>query len=215
MKILRTVLVVLALSLLGAFLVPSSQADEHDKRSIITISTPFEIPGGQILPAGTYVFSLFDSESDRHVVQIWNADGSQLIATVLAIDNIRLTPTDKSVMLFSERPGDQPNAIKVWFYPGDTFGQEFVYPKTRAQELADAGKEPVPALTTDSLPVIAELKTTPLISMKPGQTQEPLSQAQAPAQAQQLPKTASLIPLIALLGAGCIGLALVLKQVIS
>ena len=52
MRIVKTVLVVLALFLLGTFFVPSARADEGDKKTVITFSQPFEIPGGKVLPAG-------------------------------------------------------------------------------------------------------------------------------------------------------------------
>ena len=63
MKIVKTALVVLTLVLLGSVLVPGVRADEKDKKTVITFSQPFEIPGGQVLPAGTYTFLLFDSPS--------------------------------------------------------------------------------------------------------------------------------------------------------
>ena len=216
MKIVQTVVVVLALGLLGTLLVPSVRADEYDKKTVITFSQPFEVPGGKVLPAGTYTFKLMDSPADRHIVQIFNADGTQIFATILAINNYRLTATGKTVMLFSERPGDAPDALKAWFYPNNNFGQEFVYPKRRAIQLALAAKEPVPALTTDTLPVVAELKTAPIIAITPEQEEVPVAKViqTAPLVAEnELPRTASLLPLIALLGAASLGFAFVLKRI--
>lgn len=228
MKILRIVLVVLALSLLGSMFIPTVRADEHDKKTVITLSQPFEIPGGKILPAGTYTFVLFDSASDRNIVRIFNADGTKLFATILAINNFRLTATGKTVLSFSERPGDAPDALKAWFYPNNNWGQEFVYPKHRAIQLATAEKEPVPALTTDTLPVEAELKTAPIIAITPDQKEVPVAtviqtaplvaENRAPTtlsqtQPAELPKTASLLPLMALLGVASLGFALVLKRI--
>jgi hypothetical protein len=239
MKILRTALVVVSLLLLGSVLVPNVRADDADKKTIITFSQPFEIPGGKVLPAGTYTFLLFDSPSDRNIVRIFSADGTKLFATILAINNYRLTATGKTVMLFSERPADAPDALKAWFYPNNNWGQEFVYPKHRAIQLAVAEKEPVPALTLDTLPVEGELRTTPIIAVTPEQKEVPVAtviqtlplvaentatpapyaqatQIPQPAQAaetQQLPKTASLLPLMALLAVASLGFALVLKQI--
>jgi len=230
MKILRTALVVLSLVLLGSILVPGMRADEKDKKTVITFSQPFEIPGGQILPAGTYTFLLFDSPSDRNIVRIFSEDGTKLFATILSINNFRLTATGKTVMLFSERPADAPDAIKAWFYPNNQWGQEFVYPKRRAIQLAVAEKEPIPALTTDTLPVEAELKTTPIIAVTPEQKEVPVATviqtrplvaenttAPAPyaeaAQTKELPKTGSVVPLMALLGVAALGFAFVLKLI--
>jgi len=100
-----------------------------------TFSAPVEVPG-RVLPAGTYVFKLLDSPADRHVVQIFNKDETKPIAEVLAIPDERLQPRGKTVITFDERPGNSPEALRAWFYPGNTVGQEFVYPRSRAKEIA-------------------------------------------------------------------------------
>ncbi len=235
MKFVKTIFAVFALTLLGATLAPGARADEWNKKTIMTFSQPVEIPG-QILPAGTYTFVLLDSPSDRHIVQIFNADGSQIIATVLAINNYRLKPSGDTVVKFAERSGDNPEALKAWFYPGDNFGQEFVYPKQRAIELAAIVKEPVPALAADS-----DLKLVPIVAETPEQKEVPVAEAimvtPAPAETtpapvvretaaapvvetrtapvaetEQLPQTASQLPLIMLLGVSSLGAALALKR---
>jgi hypothetical protein len=236
MKFVKTIFAVLALTLLSATLVPGARADEWNKKTVLTFSQPIEIPG-QILPAGTYTFVLLDSPSDRHIVQIFNADGSQIITTVLAINNYRLKPTGDTVVKFAERSGDNPEALKAWFYPGDNFGQEFVYPKQRAIELAVIVKEPVPALAADTdikvVPIVAETpeqKEVPvseaiMVTPAPAETVTPAPVAQvttpapvvetAPApvvETQQLPQTASQLPLIVLLGLASLGAALALKR---
>jgi hypothetical protein len=114
----------------------------------VTFSAPVEIPG-QVLMAGTYVFKLLDSPSNRTIVQIFNKDQTKLFATVLAIPDYRLKPTGKTVITFDERPAGSPEAIKAWFYPGDEYGQEFVYPKTRAMQLAKVVKQPVPSMAAN------------------------------------------------------------------
>ena len=236
MKFVKTIFAVFALTLLGATLAPGARADEWNKKTVMTFSQPVEIPG-QILPAGTYTFVLADSPADRHIVQIFNADGSQIIATVLAINNYRLKPSGDSVVKFAERSGDNPEALKAWFYPGDNFGQEFVYPKQRAIELAVIVKEPIPALAADTdikvVPIVAEtpeqkeVPVTEVIMVTPAPaevvTPAPVVQATTPApvvetapapvvETQQLPQTASQLPLIVLLGLASLGAALGLKR---
>lgn len=112
-----------------------ANADEWDKKTVVTFNAPVEVPG-KVLPAGTYVFKLLDSPSDRHIVQIYDADEKKLYATILAVPDYRLKPTDKPVLRFEERPSGQPEALEAFFYPGDNFGQQFVYPHKRAVELA-------------------------------------------------------------------------------
>src|SRR5580700_4464638 len=111
------------LALSGTMFVPSAIADEWNRKTTITFSAPVEIPGVHlagwgVLPAGTYVFKIFDSQSDRHIVQIFNQDETVAYATILAIPNYRLRATSKTVMTFRERPAGQPEALRAWFYPG-------------------------------------------------------------------------------------------------
>jgi hypothetical protein len=102
MHINKTVFVAVALAALGAGVPSSARADQSDKRTYLTFSQPVAIPG-KVLPAGTYTFQLLESASNRHIVQIFNRNGTQLIATVVAIRDERLTPTDDTVITFGER----------------------------------------------------------------------------------------------------------------
>src|SRR5438105_11594254 len=114
---------VLCMAFLGASLSPTAKADDYDKKTVITFSGPVEIPGVHVegfgvLPAGTYVFKLVNSSSDRHIVQIFNQDQTKIYATILAIPNYRLKPTDKTVISFDEGIRGRPEALRAWFYPG-------------------------------------------------------------------------------------------------
>jgi hypothetical protein len=102
------------------------------------------------LPPGSYTLKLLNSNSDRHIVQIYNRDQSHIIDTVLAVPNYRLQPTGKSQFLFWETPPGKAKALRAWFYPGDNFGQEFPYPKhLRELEVASAAiSTPVPQPST-------------------------------------------------------------------
>lgn len=222
MKIARTILVMLAVSTLVAMFASGAGADtKFNKRTVVTFTQPVEIPG-QVLPAGTYTIELFESLGNRNIVRIFNADRTKLIATVLAIPNRRLAPTGDTAMKFSERPGNAPDALKAWFYPGDTFGQEFVYPKARAVELAQMTHESIPAVETEPAPV-EQLKREPIVSETPEKTEvavaealpTPAPEAQPLATAPVLPKTASQVPLIGLLGVLSVTFAFLLKRLVS
>lgn len=125
-----TSLRIVALFALGALLYwavpPRAKADEWNKKTIVTVNAPVELPG-VVLPAGTYVFQLLDSPSDRDVVQVFNQDESHIYATIMAITDYRVEPTNETIITLEERPKDSPEAIKEWFYPGDLNGLEFVY----------------------------------------------------------------------------------------
>ena len=138
MSILKTATTtVFCLAFMGVVFSPAANASEWNRKTTMTFSGPVEIPGVHlkgwaVLPAGTYVFKIMDSNSDRHIVQIFNADETQIYATILAIPNYRLKATDKTVVTFRERPAGEPEALRAWFYPGRNWGEEFVYPKAQS-----------------------------------------------------------------------------------
>jgi hypothetical protein len=216
-----------SITLLCMMLSGTASAQTRNKRTSVTFSGPVEIPGvgAQVLPAGTYVFRLLDSQSDRHIVQIFSKDESHLYATILAIPNYRLQTTDKTVMTFAERAAGEPQAIRAWFYPGDNSGQEFVYPKKRAVELAKITNQPVLYIPDESAPnIIAPVKTPTepaVIALKevPLRAVEPTGKDVAitevveppPVQVASLPKTASILPLLVLMAFLCLSVGISLR----
>jgi hypothetical protein len=223
-RLTTTLLLVTGLSALAV--TPRAMADTWNQKTIFTFSGPVEIPG-QVLPAGTYVFKLANSQSSRHIVQIFNKDENQVLGTFLAIPDYRLKPSDKPIIRFEERASGQPQAIKAWFYPGRSYGHEFVYPKKEAVELAEANHTPVPAMPDELTPTtkipslelhaprVTALMIAPLKVEEPAGQEVQLAEAfPVPAQEQQpekLPATASELPLIALVGALSLGIASLLQ----
>jgi len=139
-------------------------ADEWTKRTVVTLDNQVLVAGVPVvtLEPGKYVFKLLNSESDRHIVQIFNEREDHLFTTVLAIANYKLEPKDKSEFIFWETPAGNPPALHAWFFPGDTWGQEFVYPKGLAAKIAKETGEKVlatPAATAE------ELLATPVIEL--------------------------------------------------
>jgi hypothetical protein len=134
-------------AVLALLVTPSARGDEWNKLTYFTFSGPVEVPG-TTLPAGTYMFKIADGASNRHVVQIFSKDGKKLYKTILAIPNQRLEPSDTPIMMFAERAAGTPQAVKAWFYPGRTVGDEFVYPRQQAIAIAKATHESV--LSTSS-----------------------------------------------------------------
>ena len=158
------------IAIFGAMLSTPARADEWNRKTIVTFSAPVEIPGVHlvgwgVLPAGTYVFKIMDSLSNRHIVQISNKEETKVYATILAIPNYRLKATDKTVMTFRERAAGEPEALRAWFYPGRNWGEEFVYPKSKAIAIARATNTPV-LYTLIDLPVEVE-KLTCLLYTSP------------------------------------------------
>jgi hypothetical protein len=120
-------------------------ASQRNERTIIKISDPVMIPGATLQP-GTYVFKLVDSDSSRHMVQVLNEDGTQVIATTIAVPAKRQDPNGNTILRFNPTEGGTP-AIKAWFYPGTLYGHEFVYSDREARDIAQRTKTVV--LATD------------------------------------------------------------------
>jgi hypothetical protein len=246
MKLFKAATTVCFVALTAAVLAPGARADDWNRKTTMTFSGPVEIPGVHltgwaVLPAGTYVFKILDSQSDRHIVQIFNQDETMIYATILAIPNYRLKATDKTVVTFTERPAGEPEALRAWFYPGRQWGEEFVYPKARAMAIAKASNMPVlftpaelpleiaePIKSADE-PVVAQLRAAPVMAAQPSGEEVQLAEVVTPPPApvevvaaapvvadpvvveKTLPSTASLLPLMALFGLMTLGGALVLR----
>jgi hypothetical protein len=148
MKALQRVAFALVVATLVAAFGSRTKADEYNKLTYFTFNQPVELPG-KVLPPGTYAFKLLESAGDRNIVQVFNKDLTMLYATILTIPDYRPQPHDKTIIKFSEVSPGGPEAIKEWFYPGDQYGQEFVYPKSRAEELAKASNQSVPSMPSN------------------------------------------------------------------
>jgi len=226
MKLVRSLTLLVCFGVLA--FTSAAKADEWNKLTKITFSGPVQI-NKTVLPAGTYIFKLMDSESDRHIVQIFNADQSHIIATILAIPDYRLTPTSHTVVKFSETndQGQDVNGtvaeagvpIKEWFYPGDNFGQEFKVKPVQVQteqstatvtETAAPAPEPQPEVA-EAAPAPAPVPETPTTEDQTPQTDTTPAPAPAPDQTSSdtttLPQTASDAPFIAMMGVLCLAAA--------
>jgi len=166
---------------------------EH--KTIVSFTAPVEVPGSdpQVLPAGSYMFKVVESKSNRNIVQVSNKEETHVYTTILAIPTHREEDTDKTVMTFEERAAGEPQALRAWFYPHERSGQEFVYSKDRATQLAKSSNSPVPysesagsnapVQTATSRPA-AETNNSPIMTMTPtGQSTPYTQQAQATAPA--------------------------------
>jgi hypothetical protein len=219
------------LALIGAVsTAPSALAQTWNQKTILTFSGPVEIPG-KVLPAGKYVFKLADSSSNRHIVQVFNEDQNRIFGTFLAIPDYWMKPVEKTIVTFNERPEGQPPALKAWFYPGHNYGHEFVYPKAEAVSLARANDTPVPAVesmpeprTTTRLQILA-LNAVPIKAEEPDGSEVEIAEAFGTATAQtesphvglseELPHTASFLPLAGLAGVFFLGAAGALRFAVA
>jgi len=150
------------------------------RKTKLTFNTPVQIPapntdaGVISLAPGTYVFTLVDSVANRHIVQVSNEKGDKVYSTILTTPDYRVNASSKTVMYFTERAAGAPPAVKSWFYPGDNYGERFVYPKVKAVALAAEVKEPVPALPAEVKVIEPKaVAAVPLIVVTPAKVETP------------------------------------------
>ncbi len=224
---------VVAATLILAGATASAQGN-FNRTTYLTISTPVELPGST-LPAGTYTFRLSDSNSDRHMVQVLDKDAAKLHATILAIPAKRMHVSDDTVVTFHEQPAEATPAVRFWYYPGETVGQEFAYPKAQATRIAAVTGEPVLAIDSDPSMTASVMRIDRSASAATAAADAqasaqagapPPADAQAPAQPQtarpemppagtsgerRLPQTASNLPLVGLIGLLALGGAVAVR----
>jgi hypothetical protein len=153
MKQTRIFTTLFLVAMMAAAFQPAAKGSDWDKKTVVTINAPVEVPGFNqklVLAPGTYVFKIMDSATDRNIVQIWNKDETHLITTILAIPDYRPQTPDTTIVKFGENVPGAPVPVKEWFYPGDNYGWEFVYPRERAVEIAKANNQNVLAATETS-----------------------------------------------------------------
>ena len=212
-------LAVIGVGLLGLAFAPKARASAWDKMTVVTVNGPI-IAGNKVLSPGTYVWKLMDSPSNRHIVQIFDKDQRKLEETILAIPNYRLQPTGQTEFAFWEIPAGVPRAVRAWFYPGDNFGQEFAYPKKLIAELTSATpvpvpnnyREPEPSPAPEAIPAPAP---QPISALEMRATETETVTLTAMQETKSLPHTASLNPLIGLIGIVALGVAGLLSFVTS
>ena len=233
---IRITSALVTLGLTASLVAPRANADEWNKRTILTVNQTIQVRD-TVLEPGQYVLQLLNSSSERHVVQIFNGDQSRIIGTVIAISKQRTQPTGDSQFTFWETPDGSAKAMRAWFYPGDTIGQEFPYPKHShlvaavenpapsplpAPEMTppvpSASAAPPPAVEPSPEPALeqsAEPAQAPAPAAPPAADQTPTGspdQAQPePAQPAELPKTGSRYPLLGISGLALLAFAGLLR----
>jgi hypothetical protein len=203
-------------TLLGIVSAPVAYAQSDKENSTFTVTEPLDV-GGFTLQPGTYLIKVVMLASDRNSIQVTNVEQTKVFATVLSTPHpIRadeVVPSSRYIY-YATAPG-QPKALRTWFARDTEKGQDIIYPKRRAMELAAAAKEPVIAIPDEVKE--AEYKSVPIAVVTPDLQVKPYAEPAPPvvvAEARplkQLPATASHVPLFAALGLLSLGGALGLR----
>lgn len=162
---------------------PKVKGSEWDRKAILTFDQPVEIPGN-VLPAGTYVFSFLGSTADRNLIDVLSKDEQKVYATIEAIPDYRANATGETSIIFEERKADAPHAIKEWFFPDRRYGHEFVYPDMGPLEL---GKSDEPESANNLVESVGlQSAEAPSIKNEPDVTVEHLGQMTQPEETDYL-----------------------------
>jgi hypothetical protein len=216
-------------TLLGVASAPVASAQSDMEHSTFTITEPLEV-GSFTLQPGTYLIRTLMLANNRYTVQVKNVEETTVFATVLAVPHPiqREEMVPESRFIYYETAPGQPRALRTWFAGDVSNGQDIVYSKRRAMELAATAKVPVIAIP-DAVKE-PEYKTVALTVVTPDQSVKPyvepvvvVQKAPVPAvfvaearPVEQLPATASHVPLFAALGllslGGAIGLRALANQ---
>jgi len=84
--------------------------------------------------------------------------------------------SDDAELRFLETPAGQPAAVKTWWYPGNTIGREFIYPRSQAVRLAKATNSNV--LMTRDANVSNDMKSADLAYVSPSGQESELTDEQ-------------------------------------
>ena len=95
-------------------------------------------------------------------MQVLSEDGKQAYAMLLTIPAYRTVPASEPEIRFMETAEGTPRAIKAWWYPGNTIGYEFIYPKKQAMMLAKASKDSVLTTASNETETTEAMKTADL-----------------------------------------------------
>ena len=95
----------------------------------------------------------------------------------MTISAQRPKASDNAELRFLETPAGQPAAVKTWWYPGNTIGREFIYPRTQARRLAQATNQTVLTTKADNV-ATDQAQTTDLSYVSPTGQDTPLTDEQ-------------------------------------
>lgn len=185
----------------------------------LAVTEPTQV-GTVLLDPGSYTLRIHDFKGGKVQVTILRDSDQKTMGTATAIRARRSLNTNEqaeSQTQFTYTTYNGHPAVSTWYYPGDEWGEQFIYggnasEMTMRQTSAPASTmaastPPPPAPAPAPAPAVeerheetkmAEAAPAPAPAASPAPAPAP---APAPKPKRQLPKTASSTPLAALLGA--------------
>jgi hypothetical protein len=210
-------MIVLAVCAFALLLAAPEAVAQTPEVSTFPVTEPIDV-GGTIIQPGTYAIRVVRSVSNRNTIQVTSPDMQTVYATALTVPRYvtRGERPENTTFVFYPPEDGQPRALRTWFAQDSAAsqgGHDIVYDERRARQLARLSDAPVvyyPPETT-----VAELDRSDLSVVTPQQTVQtyvytppppPMASATvdtvqiAEARPISMPRTASGLPLLALLG---------------
>jgi hypothetical protein len=160
-------------TLLAAALATSAfaQGATWNKRTFLTFSGPVQMPG-VTLPAGTYVLRIANPASPS-ILTVLDAKERHVLGQFFYVPTRDRTIQEvnkadgKPVVTFHEAAKGMAPAIRVFYYPTDLAGNEFLYPKAQAEQIAAASHHAILATASNA----AEGGVPRIITVEPAPAQ--------------------------------------------
>jgi hypothetical protein len=232
---------ILAISVFVLIIAAPAALAQTAESSTLVLDEPTDVGGTVLQPGTYNIRVVSRPVGDRNRVQITSLDGTQIFTTVLTVPHDLEPNEQVPASRFVYFPAGegQPRALRTWFAPNSPMdaGHDIVYEESRAKQLARLASRTVVSYPEDT--VIVEDNTPTLSTIRPDATVEaytvttttpapapvtttvttpqpevtPMTSAQPETDTQpvEMPRTASRIPLMALLGLVSIATAAVIR----
>lgn len=206
---------------LGVSALALAQGISVQRETKLAVTEPTQV-GNTLLDPGSYTLRVHDFKDEKVTVVIVRDSDQKTVGTVVAFRERRNLDTHEASdnqTQFTYTTFNGHPAVKTWFYPGDEWGERFAYGKETVAEASTGGSVTMTQTRQATTSTMAESTPPPVVEEK-HETVAETAPAPAPApeaapapapEEKTLPKTASPLPLVALLGALSLAGAAVLR----
>jgi hypothetical protein len=171
----------------------------------LAVSEPTQV-GPVLLDPGSYTLRVHDFKGGKIQVNIVRDSDQKMMGTATAMRARRNLDTNQqsdNQTQFTYTTFNGHPAVATWYYPGDEWGEQFLYGKeTVAANTGDMTVTQTPAPTASTSTIAESTPPAPAVEERHEETtRAEAAPAPAPEPARTLPRTASSTPLVGLLGA--------------
>jgi hypothetical protein len=163
----------------------------------ITVDERTMVPGQTLEPNTTYMLKVLKSDTDRHVVQIFNENGSTMLTSFLGVSDKETG--NQTGFSFMEMQGDRDKVVREWFYP-EWGGLKFVYSEKEARDIQQHSNESVMWTKNRVTANPTDLEGIQVATMERNDTRGSSAEQVARNEDADLPRTAGELPLLGLIG---------------